>query len=114
MALSRKLYNSRFWQDTFHGKKNATHNTQKDLSDRYKNVDKEILVPINFDHPLKNIENNKFIMIKVFVDNDCIYHSVTSEELKYFEENNWEKINIVLGTKELINIKYEICKNEKI
>lgn len=52
--INRKIKNGEFWSQTWHGKKEATHNTTEDIEKRVKEKDKEILIKVDFDHPLKN------------------------------------------------------------
>lgn len=49
--LNRKKKNGEFWDETFHGKLNATHNTTKDIEQRVEKGD--MLVKVGFNHPLK-------------------------------------------------------------
>lgn len=49
--LDRKLANGEFWNETFHGKKEVTHNTTQNISKRIELKDREMLIPISFDHP---------------------------------------------------------------
>lgn len=51
LDLERKQANGEFWDQTFHGKKNATHNTTKDIGNRVARRDEEILLKVGFDHP---------------------------------------------------------------
>lgn len=54
--LNRKKNNGEFWDSTFHGKKNATHNTTEDIGKRIKenqNGGGELIVFTPIDHPLK-------------------------------------------------------------
>ena len=54
--LDRKKRNGQFWDDTHHGKKNATHNTTEDISKRIEESN-DILISIDIDHPLKEESN---------------------------------------------------------
>jgi len=51
--LERKLQNGDFWNETWHGQRNATHNTTKDISERIA-AKKDMLLSVNIDHPLKD------------------------------------------------------------
>jgi hypothetical protein len=52
LNLDRKKTNGEFWDKTFHGKKNETHNTTKDIDERIEK-DEDLLIKVDFDHPLK-------------------------------------------------------------
>jgi glycosyltransferase involved in cell wall biosynthesis len=54
LDLERKTSNGSFWDQTFHGKKQATHNTTKDITGRVEQKDKEILLKVDFEHPLRS------------------------------------------------------------
>lgn len=54
LDLNRKIKNGGFWDQTFHGKRKATHNTTEDITVRV-NEQKDKLLKIEIDHPLKNI-----------------------------------------------------------
>ncbi len=56
--LDRKLKNSEFWNETYFGKRNKTHNTTSDLAERMMHPEKEKLIKIDFSHPLKEIPND--------------------------------------------------------
>jgi len=51
-SLDRKENNGEFWDQTFHGKKEETHNTTKDISSRIK-VNNDIIAYTPIKHPLK-------------------------------------------------------------
>jgi hypothetical protein len=54
--LNRKLANGEFWDSTYFGKRKATHNMSSDVHSRVeknKTGNGEILVKVDFDHPLK-------------------------------------------------------------
>ena len=53
MDLERKAKNGEFWDKTFHGQRDATHNTTKDIEKRV-SAEKDMLLKIDFDHPLKD------------------------------------------------------------
>lgn len=50
--LKRKTANGEFWNKTWHGKQNATHNTTADITDRIQK-DNDLIISININHPLK-------------------------------------------------------------
>ncbi len=52
LDLNRKINNGSFWDATFHGKKNQTHNTTKDITERV-SANKDMLVKVSFNHPLR-------------------------------------------------------------
>lgn len=52
LDLERKQRNGEFWSSTWHGKRQPTHNTTEDIKFRLENC-KDILLKVNFDHPLK-------------------------------------------------------------
>lgn len=54
--LERKQKNGEFWDQTHHGKQNATHNTTKDIESRVEEGDGK-LVKVNINHPLKQVTN---------------------------------------------------------
>ena len=51
--LKRKEANGAFWDQTYHGRKNATHNRTEDIKDRVSKKDKEILLNVDFNHPFR-------------------------------------------------------------
>lgn len=53
LDLERKKLNGEFWDQTYHGKKEITHNTTKNVTQRVENRSKELLLKVEFDHPLK-------------------------------------------------------------
>ena len=53
LDLERKKLNGEFWDQTYHGKKEITHNTTKNITQRVENRSKEFLLKVEFDHPLK-------------------------------------------------------------
>jgi hypothetical protein len=50
--LNRKKKAGEFWDQTYHGKQNKTHNTTKDIAERIEKSE-DFLVQIPFDHPFK-------------------------------------------------------------
>lgn len=54
LNLTRKTENGSFWDQTWHGRKNATHNTTQDIQNRVVQKEKEMLIEFPFNHPLKN------------------------------------------------------------
>jgi hypothetical protein len=52
MDLERKQSNGAFWDNTYHGKQEKTHNTTKDIAKRIEDS-KDILLKVDFDHPMK-------------------------------------------------------------
>lgn len=50
--LDRKRTNGEFWDKTWHGQREATHNTTENIADRVDASD-DILVRVDFDHPLR-------------------------------------------------------------
>lgn len=53
LDLNRKENNGSFWDNTYHGKRKATHNTTDNITNRVAQKDKEMLLKVNFNHPLK-------------------------------------------------------------
>ena len=51
-SLQAKIKRAEFWNLTWHGKRNATHNSSEDIKDRLENQ-KELTIEIQFEHPLK-------------------------------------------------------------
>jgi ADP-heptose:LPS heptosyltransferase/glycosyltransferase involved in cell wall biosynthesis len=51
--LKRKENNGAFWDDTFHGKKELTHNTTKDIKERVE-ANKDKLIKVTFYHPMRS------------------------------------------------------------
>ena len=56
LDLDRKAKNGEFWDQTWHGKKNATHNTTENITKRIEHREKELLLKVEFDHPLKQMQ----------------------------------------------------------
>ena len=54
--LDRKVKNGQFWDETYHGKTNETHNTTADITTRI-NKGEDLIVHVDIDHPLK-VRNN--------------------------------------------------------
>ena len=52
MDLDRKTQGGTFWDQTFHGKKEETHNTTKDIQKRIEQ-NTDVLIKVDFDHPFK-------------------------------------------------------------
>lgn len=52
--LDRKKKNGEFWDQTHHGKQEATHNTTKNIEERVEKAD-DHLVKVSIDHPLKTV-----------------------------------------------------------
>lgn len=52
LDLDRKKNNGAFWDETYYGKKKATHNTTEDIENRI-NTKTDILLKVDFEHPLK-------------------------------------------------------------
>ena len=50
----RKKANGEFWDRTYHGERKATHNRTEDIDIRLQQKDKEILVKVDFAHPLRS------------------------------------------------------------
>ncbi len=53
MDLERKKRGGEFWDQTWHGKLQATHNTTEDITRRVEESD-DLLVNVDFNHPLKD------------------------------------------------------------
>ncbi len=53
LDLDRKEKNGEFWDNTWHGKKKLTHNTTENIVGRVAQRDKEPLLKVAFEHPLK-------------------------------------------------------------
>jgi len=51
--LDRKKTNGAFWDETYHGRKKATHNRTEDIKDRIDKREKELLIKVDFDHPFR-------------------------------------------------------------
>jgi hypothetical protein len=51
--LNKKKKGGEFWDQTWHGKRKATHNTTNDIQNRINLKQNEILVSVDFDHPLR-------------------------------------------------------------
>jgi len=50
-----KLMQGMFWETTYHGRRSWTHNTIADLVERMAHPEREKLIKVDFDHPLKGI-----------------------------------------------------------
>ena len=53
LDLDRKAENGEFWDQTWHGKRKATHNTTENIKSRVANKQAEKLLKFEIDHPLR-------------------------------------------------------------
>lgn len=60
LNLNRKTENGEFWDDTYHGKRQLTHNTTDDIKERIEKCE-DILIKVDIEHPLKNEPTRKLL-----------------------------------------------------
>jgi len=77
LDLERKTKNGEMWDQTYHGKKNATHNTTNDIQKRIKDK-KDMLLKVTFDHPLRRKEIN--VDVKQEAESNLGEREKTSEQ----------------------------------
>lgn len=54
LDLNRKEKNGEFWDQTWHGKRKATHNTTENIKGRVAQRENEKLLTVEFEHPFKH------------------------------------------------------------